>query len=137
MNIETASVTAPVPVTILTTHGDIDGSNYQELIMTGQRLCKAGMTNLLIDMGDTKYMSSSGLVALHSIAMLLKGEQPLNVDDGWNALRDMAEGPGETQQHLKLLNIPPRVDHLLEISGLKEVYQVFTDREAALASFGG
>lgn len=135
--IDTTSVTAPVPVTILTTHGDIDGSNYMELIRIAQKLYGEGVCNLLIDMADTKYMSSSGLVALHSITMLLKGEKPLDVEDGWNALRDMAEGPGVVQTHLKLLNIPPRVDHLLEISGLKEAYQVFTDREMALGSFAG
>ncbi len=135
MKYETAFLNTPAPVTVLTTHGDIDGSNYRELIAVAQKLYQDGTRNLLLDLADTPFMSSSGMVALHSVALLLQGGQPLNVEDGWAALREMGAGLGGPQAHLKLLNVGPRVDRTLEISGLKTFYQIFTDRQTALASF--
>jgi anti-anti-sigma regulatory factor len=135
MSFDTSFITSAVPVTVLTTHGDIDASNYQELIRTVQDLYEDGTRNLLLDLGDTAFISSSGLVAMHSIALILNGGQPLNTEDGWAALRSMGQGLGFVQEHLKLLNPLPRVDRTLEISGLKPFFRIFTDREEALASF--
>ena len=135
MKYEVLLVTAQTPVTILTTHGDIDGSNYRELIQIVSNLHHSGTRNLLLDLADTPFMSSSGMVALHSIALMLNGEAPPDVEQGWNALHSMAEGPGTVQSHLKLLDVQPRVNHTLEISGLKPFYETFTNRETALASF--
>ncbi len=135
MSFETAFITAPVPVTVLTTHGDIDASNYQELIRLVKKLYAEGTRNLLLDLGDTPFVSSSGLVALHSIALVLSGSQPLNPENGWAALHEMAQGLGALQTHFKLLNIQPRVDRTLDISGLKPSYEIYSDRDAALASF--
>src|SRR5512133_13737 len=135
MNFETTFVSAPAPVTVLTTHGEIDGSNYRELISAVQKLYQAGTRNLLLDLGDTKFISSSGLVALHSITSMLNGGQPLNVEEGWSALHEMGTGFGTLQAHLKLLNIQPRVDRTLDMSGFKTFFEIFTDRDAALTSF--
>lgn len=135
MSIDTNFVSASVPVTVLTTHGDIDASNYQELIRVGQKLYQDGTRNLLLDLADTNFISSSGLVALHSLALMLNGNQPLNIEEGWTALREMGDGLGTIQPHLKLLNVGERVNRTLDISGLKSFYEIFADRDAALASF--
>jgi anti-anti-sigma regulatory factor len=135
MSFETTFASTSVPVTVLTTHGDIDASNYQDLIRLVQKLYQDGTRNLLVDLGDTAFISSSGLVALHSIAMMLNGEPPLNIEDGWSALRAMGQGLGTRQAHLKLLNVQARVDRTLEISGLKPFYEIYHDRDTALASF--
>lgn len=135
MNFETDFVSASTPVTILTTHGDIDGSNYRELISFVEKLYQDGTRDLLLDLGDTPFLSSSGLVALHSITSTLNGGQPLNVEEGWSALHEMGTGFGTVQRHIKLLNIQPRVDRTLGIAGFKAFFEIFTDREAALASF--
>jgi anti-anti-sigma regulatory factor len=135
MNYETTFVSAPVPVTVLTIHGEIDGSNYREVISVGKKLYQDGTRNLLIDLGDTSFVSSSGLVALHSIALMVNGGQPLNVDDGWSSLHEMGQGLGELQKHVKLLNVQPRVDRTLEISGFKSSFEIFSGMDAALASF--
>ncbi len=135
MNFATSFVSGSVPVTILTTHGDIDASNYRELINVVKKLYQDGTRNLLLDLGDTNFISSSGVVALHSITLMLNGGQPLNIEDGWGSLREMGQGLGAVQAHLKLLNVRPRVDRTLDISGMKPFYEIFSDREAALASF--
>jgi anti-anti-sigma factor len=138
MNFEAVFISNRVPVTVLTTHGDIDGSNYRELINVVKKLYLDGTRDLLLDLGDTTFMSSSGMVALHSIALMLNGNQTLDVEDGWNALHSMGEGEGlgGPQPHLKLLNVRERVSRTLDISGLKPFYEIFSDRETALSSFG-
>ena len=64
MNISVDHVEGRVPVTILTPHGDLDASSYQDLINQAQELYKSGTRDLILDLSDTPYMSSSGLVAL-------------------------------------------------------------------------
>lgn len=135
MNLETTFVTSGVPVTVLTTHGEIDGSNYRQLISAVEKLYQEGTRNLVLDLGDTAFISSSGLVALHSVALLLNGNKPLNVEEGWTALHSMSEGPRTLQEHLKLLNVQARVDRTLTVSGLKPFYAIFTDLKEALAAF--
>ena len=136
MNIIVENAQGRVPVTILELHGDLDGSNYQEVIARARDLYGAGMRHLLIDMGDTAYMSSAGLVALHSVILLLRGEQPPDPDSGWSAFHAIArEQGGGVQKAVKLLNPQPRVRRTLEMTGMQEFFEVYTDRQAAVESF--
>lgn len=136
MNITVENAQGRVPVTILELHGDLDGSNYQEVIARARDLYGAGMRHLLIDMGDTAYMSSAGLVALHSVILLLRGEQPPDPESGWSAFHAIArEQGGGVQKAVKLLNPQPRVRRTLEMTGMQEFFEVYTDRQAAVESF--
>lgn len=137
MNITVEHVNAAVPVTVISTHGDLDASNYLELVSAAQKVYRAGVHYILLDLGDTPFLSSSGLVALHSIAMLMRGEQPLDPAGGWETIhamdRDLDSG---MQKHVKLLNPQPRVSRTLERAGLQQFFEIYIDRDAALASFG-
>ena len=64
------------PVTVLALAGELDASNFQEVIDTVKALYDEGTRRLLIDLTDLRFMASSGLVALHSIVRILHGEQP-------------------------------------------------------------
>ncbi len=93
-----------VPITVLQPHGDVDASNYAEVIAKARELFDSGAKDFLVDLSDVPFMSSAGLVALHSIAMFLRGEQPLDPQSGWGALKsiDRSRGSG-MQTHIKLL----------------------------------
>jgi anti-anti-sigma factor len=136
MNISIEHIQGKVNVAVMSTHGDIDASNYLELVQKAQELVKTGVRNILLDLEDSPFLSSSGLVALHSIALMLRGQKSLDPESGWDAIHamenDMEAG---VQKHIKLLNPQPRVDKTLERTGLKQFFEIFTDREAALASF--
>ena len=125
-----------VPVAIIAIHGDLDASNYLDLIAKAKNVQQSGFKNILLDLSNTSFISSAGLVALHSIALLLRGEQPLDPETGWEAIhamdRDLSDG---MQEHIKLLNPQPRVERTLERTGLKDFFYIFTDRAAALSSF--
>jgi anti-anti-sigma factor len=127
---------ASTPITVLGTHGDLDASNYQDLIARAQDAYDAGTRDMLLDLSDTSYMSSSGLVALQSIASLMRGEEPTDSEEGWGAIRaiDRHRESG-LQKHLKLLSPQPRVERVLEMVGFARFLEVHTDLESAIASF--
>ena len=136
MNIIVENAQGKVPVTILALHGDLDGSNYQHVIAKARDLYDAGTRCLLIDMSDMPYMRSAGVVALHSVLLLLRGEPPPDPESGWSALHAVAREQGAgAQQAVKLLNPQPKVSRTLEMTGMREFFEVYTDRQAAVESF--
>ena len=76
MEITVSTQQGKVPVTVVQPHGDVDASNYAELVKKVETLHKDGVQDFLIDLSDVPYMSSAGLVALHSIAIIMRGEKP-------------------------------------------------------------
>lgn len=122
------------PVTVVGLQGELDASSYLDLIGRARELTEAGSERLLLDLSGLAYMGSAGLFALHSIAMLLRGEAPPDPEHGYAALHD-AEEEDETIGQLKLLNPQPQVDRVLERTGMKRFFEVHTERAAALASF--
>jgi anti-anti-sigma regulatory factor len=125
-----------VPVTILGLHGDLDASNFEDVIAKARELYRAGTRYLLLDLSDVPFMGSSGLVALHSIALLMRGEEPPDPEYGWQAFHDLErDRDSGIQQHVKLLNPQPRIDQTLEVTGMKDFFAIYTDRRLAIASF--
>jgi anti-anti-sigma regulatory factor len=136
MNIAVEQSTARIPVTVLRLQGDLDGSNYLDLIAAAKTAQQNGAKYLLLDLGGVPYMSSAGLVALHSAVQLLRGEQPPDPAAGWSTLKSIAMNtPNTAQELVKLLNPQPRVTRTLEMSGMNVFFKIYTDEAAALASF--
>ena len=125
-----------VPITVIEPHGDVDASNYSELLDKARELFNNGSKDFLVDLSDVPFMSSAGLVALHSIAMFLRGEQPIDPESGWGALKsiDRSRGSG-IQTHIKLLKPQQMVSETLDKAGFTQFFQVFTDLKKAVASF--
>jgi anti-anti-sigma regulatory factor len=136
MNMTVDHAQGPAPVTILGLDGDLDASNFKEVIVKAQELYSAGTEYLLIDMSDVPFMSSAGLVALHSVALIMRGEEPPGPDAGWAAFhaidRDRDSG---LQPQVKIVNPQPMIDETLEVTGLKEFFEIHPDLETAMASF--
>lgn len=87
-------------------------------------------------MSDLTYISSAGLVSLHTISMLLRGEKTPDPEQGWSALKSMDRTrDGGVQKNLKLLNPPSQVVNVLDMVGFTEFFEIFTDKQKALASF--
>lgn len=125
-----------VPVTVLQPHGDVDASNYRALIAAAQQAYTGGARDILLDLGDVSYLSSSGIVALQSIAALVRGDQVPDVESGWGTFRALdRDRESGCQEHFKLANPQPRVDRVLETVGMKRFLDVYADLEAAVASF--
>ena len=136
MEVTFSKATGRVPVTIIMINGSIDGSNYRDLIDQVRKMTGAGMKDLLLDLTHTKYMSSAGIVALHSIAKIMRKENLDAEEDGWDALRDIKREQSATRpEHFKLLNPQPRILDILTTVGLKDSFDIFTNIDEAVASF--
>jgi len=136
MNFSVESVQSRVPITILTPDGDMDGSNYRLVIAKAQELQAAGMRYLVLDLKHVNYMSSAGLVALHSIGKSLAGEATPDPDAGWDAYHAVErDRPVAAYAQFKLLNPQPRVEKLLEMAGMSAIFEIYKERAEALASF--
>ncbi len=136
MNISVSQAQGRVPVTVLKLDGQLDGQNFQELIAKAQELHRAGQRDFLLDLSELTYISSAGLVALHSVALLARGEELPNVEGGWAAYRSMGRSSeAGVQKHVKLLNPRSEIMSVLDMVGFSSVFEVYTDREEALQSF--
>ncbi len=136
MNISISRARAVVPVAVIKLEGQLDGQSYQELITTAQELYSAGARDFLLDLSNLTYISSAGLVALHSVALLARGEQVPDAEQGWAAYRSMGRSSeAGLQKHVKLLNPRPEVVSVLDMVGFGNVFEVCTDLEQAINSF--
>jgi len=125
-----------VPVTILAIRGDLDASNFEEVIAKARELFQSGVRHLLLDMSEMPFMGSSGVVAIHSIAMLMRGETPPDPEMGWQAFHAIdGDRHGGKQQNVKLLSPQAKVRRTLQMTGLDEFFDILSDRQAAVASF--
>jgi anti-anti-sigma regulatory factor len=123
-------------VTVVKVDGQLDGQTYQDLINKARESYKAGWRDFLVDMSDLTYVSSAGLVALHSMALLLKGEELPDTESGWSAYRSMGRSKeAGRQEHMKLLNPRVEVQSVLDMVGFSAVFQIFTDFDQAVNSF--
>ena len=136
MEITVSTQQGAVGVTIVQPHGDVDASNYAQLVTKVEALKKEGAKDFLIDLSEVPFMSSAGLVALHSIAILLRGEKPVDPQAGWATLKsiDRSRSSG-MQKHVKLLQPQTYVADTLEKAGFNTFFEIHSDLKQAVASF--
>ncbi len=136
MEITVTTRQGAVPITVVQPHGDVDASNYSQLISKVESLQQDGVRDLILDLSDVPFMSSAGLVALHTIALMLRGEKPTDPQAGWNALKsiDRSREAG-MQKHVKLLHPQQYVADTFDKAGFTQFFEIFPDLQGALASF--
>lgn len=133
MDITTDRPSADLAVIALS--GELDGSNFEQLIEAGRAARDGGARRVVLDLSGLVYMGSSGLVAIHSIALLLRGQEPTSPEDGWQAIHDLAAAPGEgLDGSLTLAGPPSSVERVLDRSGMLGLFAVHPDRAGAIAA---
>jgi anti-anti-sigma factor len=136
MNISISQEQGRVPVTVIHLDGKLDSNSFQKLINEAKVVFDGGARHLLLDMTKLTYISSAGIVALHSISKLFRGESLPNADAGWNTIRSLEkERVSGAQQNVKFLNVPPEVRSVLDVVGLAASFEMHTDLAQAVASF--
>lgn len=136
MEITVSTQQGKVPVTVVKPRGDIDASNYAELVTKVEDLVKGGAQDFVIDLSEVPFMSSAGLAGLHTLAMLLRGEQLTNPEAGWAVFKSMDRSRASgMQKHIKLLNPQEGVAMTFEKAGFTLFFEVFKDLPTAVASF--
>ena len=124
-------------VTVMHLMGEVDASNYTEVILKAQQAYDDGARDLILDLENVPYVSSAGLMALHTLARIFAG-QGVNVKDGGRpTFRSINPKEDITaREHVKFLSPQPTVDQVLDVVGLKQFFEIFTDLETAVKSFG-
>lgn len=138
MNIVVEQASGVRPVAIMKIQGELDGSSYLDLIREAEQLYAAGTRHLLLDLSEMTFMSSAGLVGLHTVVMVMSGQQAPDMEDGWGVMHNIArdvENPVTFNSHCKLLQPQPRIQKTLEVTGFTHILEIFDDRNAALNSF--
>jgi anti-anti-sigma factor len=136
MEIKVSQEQGRVTVAVIQLSGHLDGQTYQDLIAKARDAYEAGAQHILLDLSDLTYISSAGLVSLHTIALMTRGENTPDPDQGWSALKSMdSTRDGGMQKNIKLLNPRPEVISVLDMVGFSAFFEVFTDKQKAIDSF--
>jgi anti-anti-sigma regulatory factor len=136
MKISVSQAQGKVPVTIIQLDGELDGQTYQNLITKAREVYESGTRNFLIDLEGLTYISSAGLVALHTVALLARGEALPDTEAGWSAIRSVGGAGREgVQEHVKLANPREEIQSVLDMVGFSAAFEIFNDLDEALKSF--
>jgi anti-anti-sigma regulatory factor len=128
MEITVSLQQASEPVAVMRLQGSIDASNFVQIVDKAQEIYQNPSRNLILDLSEVSSISSTGLAAIHQIALLFSG------------IPDAIKHPDLThnsnaRKRVKLLSPQPDVEKTLEAAGLKLFFKVFHDLESALQSF--
>jgi len=115
--------------------GELDGSNFERVIDAGRAALAEGATRVILDLSGLTYMGSSGLVALHSIALLMRGQEPTSPEDGWQSIHDLGTAAAaDGEPGVVLAGPPPSIERVLDRSGMLGLFPVHADRASAVAA---
>ena len=136
MEMTSGTVSGSPSIVILSLNGELDASNYLDVIDRVRQLYNGGARQLVIDLSELSFLSSSGLVSLHSAALVMRGEEPPNPELGWSASHPIA---ADVEQGFEtcctLVNPQGRVRKTLEMTGFNTFLRIFDDTDAAVRSF--
>jgi anti-anti-sigma regulatory factor len=136
MEMTSGTVSGSPNIVILSLNGELDASNYLDVIDRVRQLYDGGARQLVIDLSDLSFLSSSGLVSLHSAALVMRGEEPPSPDLGWSAFHAIASDVEQGfETCCKLVNPKGRVRKTLEMTGFNTFLEIFDDTESAIHSF--
>ena len=125
-----------VPVTIMHLVGNLDASNYTDVITKAQEIHADGARDLLIDLSQVPYVSSAGLMSLHAVVLIFAGKSMQSKETGRPSFRSvdpLRDSAGF--QHVKLLNPQTAVEQVLDLVGLKQFLDIHTNLKRAIQSY--
>lgn len=125
-----------IPVTIMHLMGNLDASNYTDVIAKAQETYDEGTRDLLIDLSKVPYISSAGLMSLHAVVLIFAGKSVQSKETGRPSFRSIdPQRDSAGLQHVKLLSPQIAVEQVLDVVGLKQYLDIHTDLEKAVQSF--
>ena len=126
-----------VPITVMSLAGELDASNYLRLVDDVRPLYEGGVRNLLLDLTDLTFISSSGLVSLYSIERVMQGQEPPDPEYGWGAMHEVGRAveDGDVQTAVQLCGLQQPVAEVIERTGLDRLFRIHPDRATAVAAF--
>jgi anti-anti-sigma regulatory factor len=130
MQITISNEMAKVPVTVFRLTGDLIDEEPLSSEVNDQY--KTGMRYVLLDLSKVKYISSSGLRALHNIFTLLRGDGPEESDEAIS--KGIARGT-YASPYLKLFKPSKQVLKTLRLAGYDMFLEIHKKYGEAIDSF--
>ena len=124
MNIRVAHEQGRVPITVFYVDGQINMGSTAQLEQMARAEYDNGMRDLLIDLSKASSLTSAGLRTLQVLY------RPL--DDPSSD----ASAARHKSLHLKLLNLPPDLRRVIQITGFDRFIDIYDDLPTAITSFG-
>lgn len=116
------------PIAVMHLQGNIDASNFVQIVDKAREIYQNPARNLVIDLSEVPSISTTGLVAIHKIALMYSGvpEGQVHPDQTHSS---------NARKYVKLLNPQPAVEQALTTAGLRLFFKIFHDLDNALNSF--
>jgi anti-anti-sigma factor len=124
-------------VTVVALDGELDASNYEQVIQVVRDAYARGARGLVLDLERLSFMASSGLFALHSAVRIMRGETPPDPEMGWGALHEVASDAGSAQKDVRLAGAQDAIARVLERTGMTGLFGIDATRADALAALQG
>ena len=137
MTIDVEDLGGSPAVSVVDLDGELDASNYEQVIGVVRDAYARGTRGLVLDLSDLTFMASSGLFALHSAFRIMRGETPPDPEGGWGALHEMSADHDSESANVRLAAPQDAIARVLERTGMSRLFPVDADRASAVAALGG
>lgn len=124
------------PVTVIALTGELDASNYEQVIDVVKNAYADGSRALVLDLAGLTFMASSGLFALHSAVRIMRGETPPDAEEGWGALHQMSFDDQQAS-NVRLAAAQEPIARVLERTGMLRLFPLDATRAEAVAAIQG
>jgi anti-anti-sigma factor len=137
MTIDVEHLGGSPAVTVVALDGELDASNYQQVIEIVRDAYARGARGLVFDFSRLTFMASSGLFALHSAVRIVRGETPPDAEMGWGALHEMAHDHDATPASVRIAAPQDAIARVLERTGMTTLFGIDASRVDAVAALQG
>ena len=137
MTIDVEKLGGNPPVTVISLTGELDASNYEQVIDIVRDAYADGSRGLVLDLEQLTFMASSGLFALHSAVRIMRGETPPDPEEGWGALHEMAQDPDAQASNVRLAAAQEPIARVLDRTGMLRLFPLDDTRAVAIAVIQG
>ena len=137
MTIDVERLGGDPPVAVVALTGELDASNYEQVIDIVRGAYDDGARGLVLDLEQLTFMASSGLFALHSAVRIMRGETPPDPEEGWGALHQMAQDEDSQAGNVRLAAAQEPIARVLDRTGMLRLFALDGSRAEAVAALQG
>jgi anti-anti-sigma factor len=137
MTIDVERLGGSPPVTVIALTGELDASNYEQVIDVVRSAYADGSRGLVLDLEQLTFMASSGLFALHSAVRMMRGETPPDPEEGWGALHQMAQDHDSQASNVRLAAAQEPIARVLDRTGMLRLFALDPTRAESVAALQG
>jgi anti-anti-sigma regulatory factor len=137
MTIDVERLGGSPPVMVVALAGELDASNYEQVIDVVRNAYADGSRGLVLDLSDLTFMASSGLFAMHAAVRIMRGETPPDPEAGWGALHQMAQDHDAQAGNVRLAAAQEPIARVLDRTGMLRLFALDATRADAIAALQG